>query len=273
LVLDRILARVTLIPGVRGLWHQFPIGSLPTRIRYGISPRPHYAWGVYAAAEFAKKLGLPAVSVIEFGVAGGRGLMALERIATEVSHHTGIHVAVFGFDGGTGMPPPVDYRDLPHVWKQGFYAMDRKRLEKQLSHATLVIGDVAETIPRLLETTKIPPIGFVAFDLDYYSSTKNAFTVFNSSDTVRLPRIWCYFDDIMWPETAGHNEFVGELCAIREYNLENAHSKICPIHMFRYMHPSPAAWHEQMYLLHDFRHPQYCVNITPEGASHTQKPL
>jgi hypothetical protein len=270
---DRVLTRFTRVPGVLSLWHRFPVGSLDIRTRYGISPRPPYAYGVFAAADLAKRLGLEAISVIEAGVAGGRGLLALENIAADVSHHFGIRIAVFGFDSGSGMPDAVDFRDLPHVWKKGFYTMDAAGLKAKLRQATLIIGDVTGAIPRFLENGGFPPVGFVAFDLDYYSSTKNAFRLFDGSHDSRLPRVWCYFDDIMWPDFACHNEFTGELCAIREYNLEHAHSKLCPIHMFRHTRPVPAAWHEQIYVLHDFSHPLYCVNIMPEGPAQTQKTL
>lgn len=50
--------------------------------------RPSYIWGVLQGASLAKVLGLPRVSVIEFGVAGGGGLIALERIAEAVERKT-----------------------------------------------------------------------------------------------------------------------------------------------------------------------------------------
>ena len=39
--------------------------------------------------------------------------------------------------------------------------------------------------------------------------------------------------------------------------------KLCPIHMLRHTLPHPSAWHDQMYVLHDFHHPLYCINVTP----------
>jgi hypothetical protein len=68
---DRILALLTKIPGARGLWRRFPFGSVETRVRYGVFDRPHYAYGVYAAADLARRLGLNTISAIELGVAGG----------------------------------------------------------------------------------------------------------------------------------------------------------------------------------------------------------
>jgi len=270
---ERVLRRLTQIPGARSVWRRFPFGPLGLRVRYGIFSRPHYAYGVYSAAELAARLGIPEISVIEFGVAGGRGLLALERIATEVSRALGIKISVYGFDTGEGMPASVDYRDLPYVWEQGFYKMDQSALRSLLQHAILKLGDVVSTVPAFLKTPGLPPIGFVAFDLDYYSSTKVALQLFEGTPESRLPRVYCYFDDIVWPEIACHNEYIGELCAIREFNAEHTHLKVCPIHMFSYMRPHPSPWNEQMYVLHDFRHPLYCVNITPKAAGHTELPL
>jgi hypothetical protein len=269
---DRILTRLTQIPGTRSLWGRFPFGSLDTRVRYGIFDRPHYAWGVYAAADLAKRLGLNAISAIELGVAGGRGLLALERIAKAVGAHTGIRIHVTGFDSGQGMPAPADYRDLPHIWNKGFYKMDVSSLRAKLSPDTeLILGDIEATIPAWVPKG---PIGFVAFDLDYYSSTKTALRLFENDDTnTRLPRTYCYFDDLMWPEHACHNEYLGELCAIREFNAEHEYKKLCPIHMFRHTRVHQEPWNEQIYVLHDFKHPLYVKNITPSGAWHTELPL
>ena len=177
-----------------------------------------------------------------------------------------------GFDTGEGMPPVLDYRDLPHVWNAGFYRMDVPRLKAVLAPGTqLVLGNIAETVSQW-----VPPhlVGFVSFDLDYYSSTKNAFRLFDNGDAnSRLPRVYCYFDDLMWPQHACHNPWVGELCAIREFNESHDHIKLAPIHMLRHMRVHPAAWNDSMYALHDFHHPLYCRNITPEGERHTQLPL
>lgn len=271
--LESVLRRLTQIPGTRSLWRRFPVGPLGLRVRYGISSRPNYAYGVYSAADLAARLGIPAISAIELGVAGGRGLQALESIATEVTRALGVKIAVYGFDSGEGMPAPADYRDLPHVWEQGFYKMDQAALKASLKHATLILGDVAASVPAFLKTPNLAPIGFAAFDLDYYTSTKMALHLFEGGPETHLPRAYCYFDDIMWPEIACHNEYTGELCAIREFNAEHTHLKVCPIHMFSNMRPHPAPWNEQMYVLHDFQHPLYCANITPKTTRHTQLPL
>jgi hypothetical protein len=275
---ESFVRRFTQLPGIRTLWRKFPGGSVERRVRFGIWSRPHYAYGVYAAADQAKRLGIPAISVFEFGafefgVAGGRGLIALESIAAEIGAALGVEISVFGFDAGEGMPNPEGYRDLPHVWDVGFYKMDADALRSKLKTAKLVLGQVGETIPAFVRAGGFPPIGFIVFDLDYYSSTKRAFALLEGSPETRLPRTYCYFDDIMWPVTACHNEWVGELCAIREFNLEHETQKLAPIHMLQYTLPHAAPWQEQMYVMHDFTHPLYCTNLTEKTESHTQRPL
>jgi hypothetical protein len=244
-----------------------------TRVAFDVSTHAPYAFGVFSAAQLAKSLGLAGISVAEFGVAGGRGLLALERISREISQALGIRIDVFGFDNGGGMPEASDYRDLPYVWAKGFYKMDVEALKSRLTGAQLVIGDVAETIPEWAARTDIAPIGFIAFDLDYYSSTVHALRVFDGPERSRLPRVFCYFDDIMWPTYACHNEFVGELLAIREFNAASVHRKLSPIHLLRHMRLIPAGWNDQIYVMHDFAHPLYCVNITQKNNLPTQQSL
>jgi hypothetical protein len=269
-----IVDTFTKIPGVRSLWRKFPIGSVEARMRYDIWTRPHYAYGVYASATLAKRLGLPGISVMEFGVAGGRGLLALEAIADEIGKHIGIEIYVLGFDAGSGMPKAEGYKDLPYVWEEGFYQMDQAALKAKLKKAELIIGDVAETIPKWLSRENNLPVGFAALDLDYYSSTKAAFALFEpAGSAMHMPRVYCYLDDIIYPEYACHNEYSGELCAIREFNEEHEDSKICPLHLLRNTRVQPAPWNDQIYVYHDFKHPLYCNNITPSGAQFTQKPL
>ncbi len=264
---------LTRIPGVRRVWSRFPVGSASLRTEYDIWDRPNYAYGIASAAKLARSLGHPAVSAIEFGVAGGNGLVSMERIAAAVGAEYGVTLSVFGFDTGTGMPCPTDYRDLPYVWEAGFYQMEPDRLRSRLRSAELILGDVAETIPRFLGRTELAPIGFIAFDLDYYSSTRQAFRVFDGPSGTRLPRIYCYFDDIIWPEPACHNAWVGELCAIREFNEADDKRKIAKLNGLSWMRRHAARWNEQIYVCHDFHHPVYSRLLTPDGERFRQLPL
>jgi hypothetical protein len=260
---DALLSRLTVVPGALSLWTRFPYGSVATRVRYGIFERPQYAYGMYMAAEQAQALKIPAISVMEFGVSRGRGLLAMEAAAREVSEATGVKIAVFGFDTGAGMPPPADYRDVPYIWQQGFYKMDVPKLKSKLRGAELLLGDVGDTVSQWLKRADVPPVGFIAFDLDYYSSTMRAFELFNGPATHHLPRTYCYLDDTVRPENACFNEFTGELGAVRDFNLAHEDRKICPIHHLQNMRPNYAYWHDQMYIFHNFHHPRYCDCVLP----------
>jgi hypothetical protein len=59
---------------------------------------------LYVADE-AKKLGLKSVTLAEFGVANGAGLLNICLVAQRVTKATGIEFDIYGFDSGKGMPP------------------------------------------------------------------------------------------------------------------------------------------------------------------------
>jgi hypothetical protein len=269
---DFILRRLASIGPLRNLWAKHELGSLDTRIRFDAIDRPWYAYGVQSAALLAQRLGVPAISVVEFGVAGGRGLLVLERLAEQVGKATGIRIDTYGFDSGQGMPRPQDYRDLPHVWGEGDYRMDESALRARLKSAKLVLGEVGRTVAHTLGSG-IPPIGFISFDLDYYSSTVAAFAIFDGPASTRLPRVHCYFDDICWPDFGCQNEFVGELLAIREFNDSHSKMKICPVAHLWTQRQIRAMWNEQIYVCHDFEHPHYVTNVAPRDSAFTQLPL
>lgn len=50
------------------------------------------------------------ISAIEFGVDGGNGLLAMENIAQEVEKEVPVEFEIYGFDTGSGLPEPIDYR-------------------------------------------------------------------------------------------------------------------------------------------------------------------
>jgi hypothetical protein len=189
-----------------------------------------------------------AASVIEFGVAEGYGLLALQRHAAMVERHTGIRVFVYGFDGGSGLPQGTgDYRDHPDVWKPGDYRMDEAQLRRQLTASTtLVIGDVGTTA---ITQTLAAPLGFAALDLDLYSSTMAALQILLRSDVSLLRRVALYFDDL---DAAYNHRFAGELLAIDEFNAESKSVKIDRWRGIQAGRPFPdAAWLRAMYLAHD----------------------
>ncbi len=217
---------------------------------------PHIMWGVLHAAHLARQLGLARISVIEFGVAGGNGLINLEQVASAAGRQLQISIDVYGFDTGAGLPPPQDYRDLPNLYRSGAYQMDVPALRKRLTSAQLVLGPVEDTVEPFMASAP-SPVAFISFDLDYYSSTKQAFKLLEGDASILLPRVHCYFDDIL---AYTFSEFTGERLAIAEFN--NAHSlrKISPIYGLNYYLPrlhKNSWWSASMYLVHLFDHPQY----------------
>ncbi len=85
------------------------------RARWDACDRPQYHHGVLYAAYQALREGGDAISVIEFGVAEGYGLLVLESHAVAVERETGVRVNVYGFDSGGGMPAGAgDHRTSGH---------------------------------------------------------------------------------------------------------------------------------------------------------------
>ena len=244
-----------------GLWKKIPIVPFKLRLALDIFNRPHYAYCTYHAALQAKLLGINRISVVEFGVAGGSGLVDLEEISEIVSRETNIEISVYGFDLGTGLPSPLDYRDLPYVFQKGFYNMDIDSLRKRLRKTTLVIGDVRNTVPNFFEKYQPAPLGFVAVDLDFYSSTVHALTLFNTDDQNLLPRVFCYFDDLIGNDYELHSEFAGELLAIREFNDQSEYRKLGKINGLSFKRIINQKWCEQVYVLRNFKHPLYSKYI------------
>ena len=123
----------------------------------GCARRPAYIWGCLQGATLGKVLGMARVSVLEFGVAGGRGLLALEHIAERAAEMIHIDIEVHGFDTGYGLPKSQDYRDCPNIWLEGQFAMDNEHLERRLRRASLHLGLVEATVPAFLQSLCLPP--------------------------------------------------------------------------------------------------------------------
>lgn len=242
---------------VSNILRRFPIGSFEFRVALDGIKRPNYAYALLYAAKQARNLGLKKISAIEFGVAYGNGLIELEKIAEKVTKITEVSIDIFGFDIGTGLPTPSDYRDLPYVFKSGFYKMDVQRLQARLKKTTrLILGDVGESISEFMKAS-IAPLGFAAFDLDFYSSTVQAMRILSSGYNELLPRVYCYFDDTIGSREELYNEYTGELLAIREFNQQHEDRKIALIHGLIDHRIIKSSWCNAMYALHVFDHPLY----------------
>lgn len=188
-------------------------------------PRMHYAYCIYMAALEAKTLGYEQISVIEFGVAGGQGLMNCEFHAKAVSRLIGVDIQIYGFDLGNGLPNENSgYKDMIHLFKGGDYKMDVEKLITRLEKAKLVLGDLKDTTKTFVDEYAPATIGCMLVDVDYFSSALPILEFIKNTDRDKfLPRIYMYWDDIS-PEY----EFQGESLAIHNFNESNEMIKIAP---------------------------------------------
>lgn len=250
------------VPGLNFAYRELNV-QLMRLLREGGPQRTSYAWGTLHAAHLAEALGVRRISAIEFGVAEGGGLLSLERTARAINRMCGVTVDVYGFDTGAGLPPPVDYRDSPNLYVEHAFTMSIDRLRAALREARLLLGLVGETVPSFLQSEPAP-VGFISFDLDYYSSTRHAFAVLEACHDRLLPRVHCYFDDIIG---FTHSDYTGERLAIREFNASHPSRKLSPIYGLRYFLPTAcrsSSWPDCMYLAHIFDHPLYAA---PDGLT------
>lgn len=242
------------------------------RVHLDEYPYPHYAYGVLVAAMQARMLGHDTTTVIEFGVAGGNGLVALEAASREIGAELGVRVDVLGFDNVEGMPESTDVRDMTYWFRPAAFKMDEPALRARLSAETrLFPGLIKDTVPQATAALR-GPIGFVSIDMDYYSATVDILRIFEAAPETRMPRVVVYADDIF-----GYHDLnimgtsVGEERAFAEFNANHSDQRIEPIRGLRYKRPIPAMWNEKMFALHDLAHPDYSKPINPTvGAAASQ---
>ncbi len=260
---DLLNAQAPVRDGIRSLIKRAKIGSYPFRLSIGALQRPHYAHIIFNAAQLGSRLGYRKISVIEYGVAGGLGLISMEEHAREIEKLFAIEIEIYGFDTGKGLPPPGDYRDLPYHWKEGFFAMEPDKLQKRLQKARLLLGDIRETSESFFAQFRPAPVGAIAHDFDFYSSTAAALRMLTAGEEHFLPRVFCYFDDTVGTELELYNDFTGERLAIEEFNQRNDHVKLGkPYYLLA--KKRPASWHHQIWIGHLFRHSRYNDFISKE---------
>jgi hypothetical protein len=236
---------------------KFSLLSYADRLSIGLVDRPPYGHCILRAAKLAHSLEYPRISVVEFGCAGGNGLLNAEWHITEVMKIFPVEIELYGFDLGSGLPRPKDYRDMPYYFRHGLYKMDRTSLEKKLTRARLVIGDVEDTCGTFFNDYDPAPIGCIFYDLDFYSSTSAALKLQDADSSHFLPRVLMYFDDVIGNnETWLCNNFTGERLAIHEFNRDHNTRKISKDYYLPTKYPSQW-WVEHMYVYHDFAHPKY----------------
>lgn len=246
----------------KALYGVLPV-SIETRALWDISSRPYpqYLNGVLLAAQQAVRQKVDEISVVEFGVAGGNGLVALQEEAAAVEKESGVRIKVFGFDNGPmGLPLFIgDHRDHPDAWEPGDYPMDEAKLRARLApRTTLILGNVRDTVPAFVNERDAPPIGFISVDVDLYSSTIRALDILSLPSAGILHRVFIYFDDI---ELTFCHRFAGELLAIDEFNQANERIKIDRLRGFDSDRPFPEKQYlKMMYVAHDLQAISGCAN-------------
>jgi hypothetical protein len=94
----------------------------------------------------------------------------------------------------------------------------------------------------------------IAFDLDYYSSTMESFTIFESAQSGMLPRVMCYVNDIIGMSEC-FSDFTGARLAVAEFNQARDRQKISRCYDFEGFRIE--RWQEKVMIYHDFSHPLY----------------
>jgi hypothetical protein len=230
-------------------------GDFRAREAAGLVSRPNYCYGMLRAADVAKYFGKRKVTVLEFGVASGNGLLNMIDNAREVTRETGVEVRVVGFDTGAGLPELGGYKDHPELWNGGDFAMeDRETLVKKIAgRAEIVWGDIRETLAGFMPTVdESAPIGFISVDVDIYSASKAALGCLTGPPEHYNPAVSMYFDDVGFFFA---NEWAGELAAIAEFNNEQAQRKIGRDRSLPGRRPKKAeGWYDAMYACHILDH-------------------
>ncbi|HUD64480.1 MAG TPA: hypothetical protein VMQ17_07875 [Candidatus Sulfotelmatobacter sp.] len=225
--------------------------SWKTAVDFDALPYASYAVGLQIAARYAEMFGVEEFSAIECGVAGGTGLMTLATHAKHIPQCT----QIVGFDSGTGLPPPHDWRDMPWMCQSGDFPCDVDALRHRLNgSAELVLGDISDTFPAWIRGQHLP-VGFISIDTDYYSSAVSILKVLATCDVSQmLPIVSMYCDDVCIFSTP---RCVGELAAIADFNSSNLPRRF--IDRCEWLPPDrafkDAYWLRRMFDLYSFEHP------------------
>lgn len=242
-------------------------GGFRAKVDFDIVLRQQHAYAILTCADLALEMGVKEVTLVEFGVAAGAGILNICELAERVTRETGVRFRIYGFDTGKGMPPPESYRDHPEIYQQGDFPMNHEALQRSLpDNAKLVIGKISETVgPLLSSITEGAPIGFISIDVDFYTSTRDALAILDGSPGQYLPRIQMYLDDLEHPS---HNSWCGERLAVGEFNERNALRKI-EQHAFlkSYRIFRNARWIDHMFTVHVLDHPSRVTLVQERPAT------
>jgi hypothetical protein len=224
---------------------------------WGVLDRPSYAYGLVRAARIARYFDHKKVTVCEFGVAHGDGLLNMADLAAKIGAALNIEFRVVGFDTGVGLPKVFGYKEHPEIWSSGdFTLVDTEKLKARIgARAELVLGDIKDTIGGFLKSlSPEAPIGFISVDVDLHSAAVAALQSLTGKPDQYLPAVSVYFDDVAFYFA---NRWCGELAAIDEFNAAHESRKIDIDRTLPGRRPVKyARWYPQMYVCHLLDHPK-----------------
>jgi hypothetical protein len=236
-------------------WKVKKTGTFRQREQYGLVSRAAYAYGMLRAADLARFLGKSKVTVCEFGVATGNGLMNMVELAGPIREETGVEVKVVGLDTGAGLPTVEGYKDHPELWSVGDFSMTNKdELTRRVGgRAELIFGDIKDTVDGFVAgLDESAPIGFISVDVDIYSGARSALRCLQGRPELYTPAVSLYCDDVQFFFA---NRWCGELAAIEEFNEENALRKIDVDRSLPGHRPIlHTAWYGAMFVCHVLDH-------------------
>lgn len=211
----------------------YVFGDYHTKIDYDFDLlRPEYCFGVKDAFETAKKESIKKILLFEFGVASGRGFFKICEIAKKLSKKYAIDYEVIGFDTGEGLPEIQDYRDHPEKYRFGDYPSMGLKNATLPKKSKIYFGEIKDTIKNFVKESdsNVGKIGFISIDVDLYTSTVDTLGIFKLDASKYLSKVTLHLDDM---RDTDHNEYCGELLAIREFNDLNLPRKICKMNQLR----------------------------------------
>tara|TARA_B100001057_G_scaffold499059_1_gene608224 strand:- start:15886 stop:16713 length:828 start_codon:yes stop_codon:yes gene_type:complete len=215
--------------------------------------RPHYETIMLESAIEAKKLNYDEITFIELGVAGGNGIVALEKYKTKIQKIYNIKIKIFGFDYGEGLPNSENTFDLKYAIGEGDYKIDKNKLSEKVG-TKIFFGDAKDSLDEFVRCNPKNIMG-IFFDMDFYTSTKNFLDQLPKFEKFLTPRVYCYFDDV-FHDNLCVDEHSGERLAIKEFNKKNTKTKIGysldHINNFRF-----PLGKNLIYIMHNFEHKDY----------------
>ena len=187
-------------------------------IKKGLIPRPHYALGLILSAEQAINLGYKSIKVIELGCFNFDGIIDLEHYASDIKKFINIDIQIYGFTLKSGLPKTNQNSfDRLYRWSPDEFGYSKKQNYKNIKKSKIYFGNIKDTIPKFKKDIKKKitesPIGFIIFDLDFYTSTKKALSLLKMNENSYIPRPYLYFDDHSFS-----SKYEGERKAIMEFN-------------------------------------------------------